>query len=337
MESRFKDTQADIKAIKGHILNTIGNAPPTVLFLDNPPPDNAKIWEKFNLWKKKGIEDGLYIEPQKDLVSAVVKPTTTTSMTTTASSTYTTQTPDLTKSSTTTSTTSSTIKSSPATMQKTSTDTSVVVMTPQSSIQTAIVTLVVSTTVGTSVVSAVVKPTTTTSITTTATSTHTTQTPDLTKSSTTTTTTSPTIKSPPSTMQKTSTDTSGVIQKPITDIAPAGVQFPLELIAVREEIKSFYYEDDPAKRSFPSVEGYPRPNNIDEYLKLKAKQAEDISKRESTGKSDKEFQRHYQFMLTQVSSLEQFAKNVCQKLSERADKSLRKDYVENIMAHKKYK
>ncbi|MFS7966226.1 hypothetical protein Hanom_Chr09g00771391 [Helianthus anomalus] len=52
----------------------------------------------------------------------------------------------------------------------------------------------------------------------------------------------------------------------------AGVQFPLELIAVREEIKSFYYEDNPAKRSIPSVEGYPRPNNIEEYLKIKVKQ-----------------------------------------------------------------
>ena len=81
-------------------------------------------------------------------------------------------------------------------------------------------------------------------------------------------------------------------------------QFPLKLIAVREVIKSFYYEDDPAKRSLPSVGGYPRPNNIEEYLKIKAQQAEDISKRNSQGKSDKEIQRHYQILLTQVRSLE---------------------------------
>lgn len=127
---------------------------------------------------------------------------------------------------------------------------------------------------------------------------------------------------------------SAQIQKPLP---PAGVQFPLELIAVREEIKTFYYEDDPAKRSLPSVEGYPMPNNIEEYLKVKAKQAEDISKRNTQGKSDREIQQNYQFLLTQVSALERFAKNVCQKISERANETLRKDYIDNIMAYKKYK
>ena len=72
-------------------------------------------------------------------------------------------------------------------------------------------------------------------------------------------------------------------------------------------------------------------------LKIKALQAEDISKRDSQGKTDKEIQRHYQFLLTQVRSLEQFAKNVCQQISERADESLRKDYIDNIMSYKKYK
>ena len=59
-------------------------------------------------------------------------------------------------------------------------------------------------------------------------------------------------------------------------LPPAGVQFPLEVAAVRDEIKSFYYEDDPAKRSLPSIKGYPWPKNVDEYLEIKAKQAEDI-------------------------------------------------------------
>ena len=35
--------------------------------------------------------------------------------------------------------------------------------------------------------------------------------------------------------------------------------------------------------------------------------------------------------------MEQFAKNVCQQISERADESLRKDYIENIMTYKTYK
>ncbi|XP_022007445.1 uncharacterized protein LOC110906651 [Helianthus annuus] len=106
---------------------------------------------------------------------------------------------------------------------------------------------------------------------------------------------------------------------------------------VRKEIKSFYSEDDPAKRSLPSLQGYPRPNNIEEYLKLKAQQAEDISKRNSQGKSDKEIQRYYQYLLTQVSTLERFSKDLFQKLSERDDESLRKDYIKHIMAFKKYK
>ncbi|MFS7963378.1 hypothetical protein Hanom_Chr08g00737371 [Helianthus anomalus] len=70
---------------------------------------------------------------------------------------------------------------------------------------------------------------------------------------------------------------------------------------------------------------------------IKAKQAEDISIENKHGKTDREFQQNYQFLLTQVRALEQFAKNVCQQISERADKSLRKDYIENIMTYKKYK
>ncbi|MFS7973183.1 hypothetical protein Hanom_Chr09g00853621 [Helianthus anomalus] len=120
-------------------------------------------------------------------------------------------------------------------------------------------------------------------------------------------------------------------------LPPTGVQFPLELAAVREEIKSFYYEDDPAKRSLPSIKGYPWPKNVDEYLKIKAQQAEDISKRNTQGKSDKEISRNYQYLLTQVSSLERFAKNVSQQISERATEALKKDYIESIMVHKKYK
>ena len=65
VESRFKDTQADIKAIKAHIQSASGKVPPTVLFMNEPFPDNAKKGEKIK-WKKKGIEDGIYIEPEKD-------------------------------------------------------------------------------------------------------------------------------------------------------------------------------------------------------------------------------------------------------------------------------
>ncbi|MFS7942743.1 hypothetical protein Hanom_Chr06g00491981 [Helianthus anomalus] len=120
-------------------------------------------------------------------------------------------------------------------------------------------------------------------------------------------------------------------------LPPAGVQYPLELAAVREEIKSFYTEDDPAKRSLPSIKGYLWPKNIEEYLKIKATQAEDILKRNSQGKSDKEVSRYYQYLLTQVSSLERFAKTVSQQISERATETLKKDYIESIMFYKRYK
>ena len=42
VESRFKDTQADIKAIKAHIQSASGKVPPTILFMNEPFPDNAK-------------------------------------------------------------------------------------------------------------------------------------------------------------------------------------------------------------------------------------------------------------------------------------------------------
>ncbi|MFS7946967.1 hypothetical protein Hanom_Chr06g00542521 [Helianthus anomalus] len=74
---------------------------------------------------------------------------------------------------------------------------------------------------------------------------------------------------------------------PNTALVPLGVQYPLDLPAVREEIKSFYSEDDPAKTKLPSLQGYPLPRNIEEYLKLKAKQADDISQRDTEGKSNK--------------------------------------------------
>ncbi|MFS7912955.1 hypothetical protein Hanom_Chr02g00136011 [Helianthus anomalus] len=377
MESRFKDTQADIKAIKAHILNTTGNAPPTVIFVDKPPPDNAKRGRKSSSGKRRDMkivctlshkkivksdrkakdksrweeekrafmelnEQGIF-KPKDDKNHAPKrkKPTRKVREPRHTPSRPTKQTPKPAKN-----------------------------LTHQSPTQTTVVTPAVSTIVGTSVVSAVVKPKTITSTTTTA-PTSTTSLPNISSPSK--------LPSPPVNKQKTADNTSSVvmttvvetpvvsttvsqqpsipitsttittnqittiepsktssaspqpkrrrlilkdddssppptssqplslvtipypvplsspqIQKPITDITPAGVQYPLELIAVREKIKSFYFEDDPAKRSLSSVEGYPRPNNIEEYLKVKAQQAEDISKKNSQGKSDKEIQRHYQ-------------------------------------------
>ncbi|MFS7953708.1 hypothetical protein Hanom_Chr07g00621791 [Helianthus anomalus] len=406
MDARFKDNQAEIKAIKAHLLQTTGIAPPTIFFLDKPSPVDAKKREKMQELKKKGYDDGLYIAPDNSSMLATIPR------------------PDGSKKGTSTPKDIESPKPKrrpprkprqPKTTPSRSTK-----HTPkppkssphQTSKPTVVETPVVSTAVDTSVVSADVNQTT-------ATSTHTTQTPALTKSTTITSTTSPPTQTAPAKKQKTSTDTLVVImttmvetpvvstavsQPPATQISaipitttdptnpspaspkpkrrriilqdddpspppppttsqpltlvtipnpeplssvkapdsnkaitPACVQYPLDIPAVREEIKSFYAEDDPAKRNFPSLQGYPRPNNIEEYLKLKAQQAEDMSKRNTEGKSDKEIQRNYQYLLIQVRTLEEFSKDLCQKLSERGDETLRKDYLDHIMEYKKYK
>ncbi len=62
MESRFRDTNDDIKALKAQLLTTTGTAPPTVLYTDDLPADNAKKGEKIKEWVKKGIDNGLYLD-----------------------------------------------------------------------------------------------------------------------------------------------------------------------------------------------------------------------------------------------------------------------------------
>ncbi|MFS7954723.1 hypothetical protein Hanom_Chr07g00633861 [Helianthus anomalus] len=73
MEARFMDTQADIKAIKAHLLKNTGSAPPPIIFVDNPPPADAKKGEKMKQIKKKGYEDGLYIAPDKSSMLADIR------------------------------------------------------------------------------------------------------------------------------------------------------------------------------------------------------------------------------------------------------------------------
>ncbi|MFS7937500.1 hypothetical protein Hanom_Chr05g00428291 [Helianthus anomalus] len=67
MEARYKDTQADIKAIKAHLLQTTGTSPPTIVYVDNP--DDAKKGEK----GKKG-KDGLHLEPDPNAKHVVEIP-----------------------------------------------------------------------------------------------------------------------------------------------------------------------------------------------------------------------------------------------------------------------
>ncbi|MFS7963377.1 hypothetical protein Hanom_Chr08g00737361 [Helianthus anomalus] len=65
MESRFRDTKDDIKAIKAHLFTTTGTASPTVLLIDELPPDNAKKGEQMKEWTKTGIDNGLYMAQEQ--------------------------------------------------------------------------------------------------------------------------------------------------------------------------------------------------------------------------------------------------------------------------------
>ncbi|MFS7986789.1 hypothetical protein Hanom_Chr11g01014371 [Helianthus anomalus] len=103
----------------------------------------------------------------------------------------------------------------------------------------------------------------------------------------------------------------------------------------------FYAEDDPSKRTFPSLHGFRTPSNMDEYLKLKAKQVEYIAKQESKWKGDTNLSSRMQHGLSKVRKLEDFAKDLRKKmlnLPPNADlqKELRKDLMELIMRDKPY-
>ncbi|MFS7947009.1 hypothetical protein Hanom_Chr06g00542981 [Helianthus anomalus] len=77
----------------------------------------------------------------------------------------------------------------------------------------------------------------------------------------------------------------------------------------------FYTEDDPSKRTFPSLHGFRTPRNMDEYLKLKAKNAEYIARQESKGKGDTNLSSRMQHELSKVRKLEDFARDLSKKMS----------------------
>ncbi|KAJ0867764.1 hypothetical protein HanRHA438_Chr12g0566931 [Helianthus annuus] len=267
VESRFKDTQADIKAIKASIQKTAQSekVPSAIFFMDTPLADNAKKGEKIKL-KKKGIEDGIYSEPEKPKTSKTSTADTTV-VTKTApppsSPVSTTQKPPL---------PSQTAKpSSPRAKRQKTTD---------------VITSVVMTT-------GVEAPVVSTSV----------SQPLITLQTTATIT--------PAQKQKTSADTSAVVmttvvetpvvstvasqpsttalsfpisqpklfsrkRKPITADEgihdPNAEKYPLELEAIKNEMRQFYTEPDPSKRKFSSLIDYIAPEDINDYLKIKARQ-----------------------------------------------------------------
>ncbi|MFS7917573.1 hypothetical protein Hanom_Chr03g00190741 [Helianthus anomalus] len=107
-------------------------------------------------------------------------------------------------------------------------------------------------------------------------------------------------------------------------------------------MKRLYTEVDPSKRTFPSLHGFRIPKNIDEYLKLKAKQVEYMAKEESKGLGDSNLQGRMQHGLSKVRKLEDFARGLSKSMSDlppntEHQNTLRDDFLNIIMHTKPYK
>ncbi|MFS7929448.1 hypothetical protein Hanom_Chr04g00332661 [Helianthus anomalus] len=106
-------------------------------------------------------------------------------------------------------------------------------------------------------------------------------------------------------------------------------------------MKQFYTVDDPSKRKSPSLVGFRDPNNMDEYLKLKARQAEIRARVECKEESDNAVSNRMQFLLTKVKQLEYYARDLSKEMSNRPPEpdlqtEMRKDLLELIMREKFY-
>ncbi|XP_035840309.1 uncharacterized protein PB18E9.04c-like [Helianthus annuus] len=125
------------------------------------------------------------------------------------------------------------------------------------------------------------------------------------------------------------------------NITPIAATYPLELEAVKNEMRQFYTEDDSSKRRFPSLIGFRDPANMDEYLKLKARQADMRARFECKDQGDKAISERMQFLLTKVRQMEDYARDLSKEMSNlppEADlqKEMRKDYLAFIMKEKFY-
>ncbi|MFS8008339.1 hypothetical protein Hanom_Chr14g01271531 [Helianthus anomalus] len=75
-------------------------------------------------------------------------------------------------------------------------------------------------------------------------------------------------------------------------------------------MESFYKIEEPSKRTFPSLYGFGQPQNLDEYLKMKARQAEVIASEDSKGLGDRKYQGLLSHELNKVRKLEYFSKDI---------------------------
>ncbi|KAJ0886827.1 hypothetical protein HanRHA438_Chr09g0383821 [Helianthus annuus] len=331
VESRFKDTQANIKAIKAHIQSASGKVPSTVLFMNKPFSNNAKKGEKIK-WKKKGIDAGIYVEPESSQTKTAVSTHTTSPHTTT-----TTVPPPSVSTAPKSPSPSKTANPSspPAEKQKTADVITSVVMA------TVVVTPVVSTAVSqpliTTPTKAIITPAQkqkTYADTSVVVMTTTVETPVVS-----------TAFSQSSTLALTFPTSQPKLfsrkRKPISadeDIHdPNAAKYPLELEAIKNEMRKFYTEEDPSKRRFSSLIGYMAPEDMDDYLKIKARQAKLRAKveSESEGLSEEGIAKRLDFFLTKVKQIEEFAQELNKEKAEQR-KKLRKQYLAYIMKEKFY-
>ncbi|MFS8032348.1 hypothetical protein Hanom_Chr17g01556531 [Helianthus anomalus] len=122
-------------------------------------------------------------------------------------------------------------------------------------------------------------------------------------------------------------------------VIPLATQYPLKLLAVQDEMMHFYKIEDPSKRAFPSLYGFRIPQNLDEYLKVKARQAELIAKKESKGLGDRRYQGLMQHGHSKVKKLEDFARDLGKSMSKLPpnaglQEELKVDYLGLIMKTK---
>ncbi|MFS7916442.1 hypothetical protein Hanom_Chr02g00177151 [Helianthus anomalus] len=118
---------------------------------------------------------------------------------------------------------------------------------------------------------------------------------------------------------------------------------PLELKTVSQEIHTFYSTSDANQLTFPSLQNFPKPINVKEYLELKSKQVEKITAQKSQGKDDKQAQLILVEEFQKVNTLEDYAKDVCNNLShapvnnQDLRRALKEDCFNHIMKKKPYK
>ncbi|MFS8020989.1 hypothetical protein Hanom_Chr16g01422221 [Helianthus anomalus] len=130
-------------------------------------------------------------------------------------------------------------------------------------------------------------------------------------------------------------------RKPITAIEgihdPNAAKYPLELEAIKNEMRQFYTEEDSTKRRFSSLIGYMPPEDMSDYLKIKARQAKVKAKFDSEKESLSEegIAKRLKFYLAKVKQIKEFAQELDKEKADQK-KILREQLLAYIMKEKFY-